>query len=152
MFPALLLIPALLLGAAAYIAAAYWLARMTTDDPADRLRYLFSYQLQLYVVVVGLVMAFEFSMYRASSTLDPLGSVVVGTLEYAALHGGLLAFPLALAAFFVANIIEEAGARIELPRVSLPQRRQQAEEAAEVRQDSVIRIDNRKRRSKSLEV
>jgi len=149
----------------AYIAAAYWLARATTDDPADRLRYVLHYLAELYVMAVGVIMIFEFALYRSGAYLDVYSAVVVGAFEYAALWGGALAFPGAILAFFAGNIMEEVRGRVELPRIALSMPLRLRESAAEeeggetapvahspLRQDSIIRIDNRKRRSRSLEV
>lgn len=156
------------LGAVAYIAAAYWLARMTTDDPADRLRYVLHYLAELYVMVVGVVMMIEFALYRTPDdvSLGPTASLIVGTFEYAALWGGVLAFPGAILAFFAGNIMEEVRGRVELPRIALRTPLRLRESAAEEeeggetapvaqsprRRDSIVRVDNRKRRSRSLEV
>jgi len=154
-------------GAVAYVAAAYWLARATTDDPADRLRYVLHYLAELYLMVVGVVMIIEFALYRTPDdvSLGPTASLIVGTFEYAALWGGALAFPGAILAFFAGNIMEEVRGRVELPRIALRVPLRLRESAAEEeggetapvaqspwRQDSIIRIDNRKRRSRSLEV
>jgi len=96
---------AAVVGAVTYIAAAYWLARMTTDDPADRLRYILHYLAELYVMVVGVVMMFEFALYRSDAYLDVYSAMVVGAFEYATVWSGVLAFPGAILAFFAGNIM-----------------------------------------------
>jgi len=138
-------------GAVAYLLAAYWLARRTAEDPADRLRYVMFYHAHLYAMAVGLIMAFEFWLYRSDASLDPLGALVIGGIEYAALWGGMLAFPLAFVALMVGNVMEESGAKVELPMLRrLLQREEARQEAAA--EDRIIRIDNRRKRPKYVEV